>query len=117
MGILKPLLLMAQFAYAACCGWCVWAVLHLLAMPERSSGLGVYQTHFTGLSSIPMVSLIASFLSFVTVRAFTALEDGVCSAILYCYMWDRQDGVMDGNVPDSFKPLVDVSIKAHTKTE
>lgn len=108
--VLRPTALFASFVYAATLGVLSRSVLSL--RPDGLGALGRYLpdkivSEWNELGSVTVASVAFGIMCFAAVRGFQLIVDGVTDAILYCLMWDGEDGVVDAEgAPESFKAFI-----------
>mmetsp|Transcript_107578 Transcript_107578/g.335427 ORF Transcript_107578/g.335427 Transcript_107578/m.335427 type:complete len:709 (-) Transcript_107578:204-2330(-) len=106
---LRPVITTGNLAFAAAFSFGVWTLLDEL---RDGRGLAselpkVLVAEAAELGSTTPLAVLAGVVAFSVVRAFTSLVEDIADAVLYCYLWDRSDGVVDAEaVPPSFKILV-----------
>merc|ERR1719203_412086 len=66
-------------------------------------------------------AVLTSCMSFLAVQVFCSAVVRVSDAVLYCFLWDKQDGVLDAKqTPEGFKrfqaTLGDAGVRDDTET-
>lgn len=103
--ILRPLLLLGTVIMSIGIGVAIW--LALLNMPPE---LGTVFPPLAALFaegqivSAGVVGTVGALMSLAVVRTFSGLVNLTADALLYCFLWDKEDGKIDAkNLPACFK--------------
>merc|ERR1712039_588693 len=113
-------LFMVQIAYSAAFGGAIWIALRLLAKADNGMllkhqdalGSSIAEAFGRGITNPGFVGVVASLVCLLVVRAISAIQDGIATAILYCYMSREQLG----GTPKAFHSLV-LTIDPHAKVK
>mmetsp|Transcript_91995 Transcript_91995/g.168699 ORF Transcript_91995/g.168699 Transcript_91995/m.168699 type:complete len:703 (-) Transcript_91995:196-2304(-) len=112
--LLRSVIMGANLIYSGLYGCAVYSLLTV--PPGRLGELGkmlpnAFIDQWDDLRNPAISALLAAAVCFSTVLSFQMVLNGTADAILYCFLWDRRDGVADGcRVPDSFEKLINNQI-------
>lgn len=107
MWVLRPLQYLGAAMYSLALGFSVHLAAsqpsEILALALPSKLVNELQVEGRPLAA----GVLAAGMSFLVVRVFSRVVNRVSDAVLYCFLWDKQDGVLDAkHTPEGFKAFL-----------
>jgi len=104
---LEPMLFFGGVCYSATIGVGSYFLFTYRPQMLFSSLPAEFRAECEELDNAFAVACIAALMCFVAVRIFTAGMNKTTDAVLYCFLWDIQDGKIDAErTPQAFKAFV-----------
>lgn len=112
--LLRPALFVGSCMYSATFGLATFWFLSSQA--QVLAGVGLVPQALAGELSIPynsaVIATAGATVSLFSIWAVASVVDGLASTVLYCFFWDKQDGVLDAErAPPAFKNFLSAATK------
>lgn len=102
--ILRPMMLLGTVLMSMGLGFAMWLALSSIP-PEIGKVFPPMSTLFEEALAVNtgVVATVGAIMSLAVVRTFSGLVNLTSDAILYCFLWDKEDGVVDAkHIPKCF---------------